>query len=158
MSRHESVRRRLTAQIDGLSWAIEQIRDLSGDILELGLRSGRTQDHLREYADRRIWAIGRVLQCHPSCVPPETDFLQEEANTMLKRLADDGARITLAYYDFGFNDKARDVEVSENISLLIAALMVPGGIVISQEPLVGFEQIRGPDNIDRDRYPFYRAG
>ena len=37
MSRLESMRRRLTAQIDGLNWAAKQISGQAGDVLELGL-------------------------------------------------------------------------------------------------------------------------
>ena len=35
MSRLESMRRRLTAQIDGINWAAGQIEGLEGDVLEL---------------------------------------------------------------------------------------------------------------------------
>lgn len=157
MSRLESFRRRLTAQIDGINWAIEQTRDVNGDILEMGLGNGRTYDHLREYAQRRIWVIDRVLQCHPSCVPPAADFLLGEADDMLSRLAVGDAKIAFAHYDFGFGVKEKDVEEGARLSPLIAAVMVSGGLVVSQQPLVGFTQIWGPDSIDRERYLFYRA-
>lgn len=157
MSRLESFRRRLTAQIDGINWAIEQTNETDGDILEMGLGNGRTYDHLREYADRRIWVIDRILQCHPSCVPPEADFLLGEADAMLERLADNGAKIAFAHYDFGFGVKEKDVEEGGRLSPLIKAVMVPGGLVVSQQPLIGFTQIWGPDSIDRERYLFYRA-
>ena len=39
---------------------------------------------------------------------------------------------------------------------MIAAVMLPGGLILSQQPLVGFEQICGPDTIAPDRYLFYR--
>ena len=157
MSRLESFRRRLTAQIDGINWAIEQTKDTKGDILEMGLGNGRTYDHLREYADRRIWVIDRILQCHPSCVPPEADFLKGEADAMLEHLAKNTAQIAFAHYDFGFGVKEKDVEEGGRLSPLIKAVMVPGGMVVSQQPLVGFTQIWGPESIDRDRYLFYRA-
>ena len=48
MSRLDSFRRRLTAQIDGLNWAADNLPDM-GDVLELGLGNGRTYDHLREH-------------------------------------------------------------------------------------------------------------
>ncbi|MEP5008510.1 class I SAM-dependent methyltransferase, partial [Roseobacter sp.] len=63
MSRLESMRRRLTAQIDGINWAAETIAPLNGDVLELGLGNGRTYDHLRDrLPNRRIWVIDRILQ------------------------------------------------------------------------------------------------
>jgi len=158
MSRLDSMRRRLSAQIDGLNWAAEQVRSLDGDVLELGLGNGRTYDHLREVLpDRRIWVIDRVLQPHPSCVPPAENFLQGEADDMLANLAKMETKCALAHYDFGFGVKDLDVAEGARLSPLIAALMVPGGLVVSQQPLVGLIQISGPDTIDPERYLFYRA-
>lgn len=157
MSRLESFRRRLTAQIDGINWAIEQTKNVEGDILEMGLGNGRTYDHLREYSDRRIWVIDRILQCHPSCVPPKADFLKGEADEMLKKLAHDGTKIAFAHYDFGFGDKAQDIENGKRLSKLIKEVMTPGGIVASQEPMENFTRIKGPDTIAPDRYLFYAA-
>ncbi|UWR21966.1 class I SAM-dependent methyltransferase [Sulfitobacter sp. S190] len=158
MSRLESFRRRLTAQIDGLNWAARQIDGLNGDVLELGLGNGRTYDHLRqELPERRIRVIDRVMNAHPASTPPASDFLLGEAEDMLGRLAGEGARMALAHYDFGFGVKEKDVAEGARLSPFIAALMVPGGLVVSQQPLVGFTQITGPDTIDPDRYLFYRA-
>ncbi|WP_299771495.1 class I SAM-dependent methyltransferase [uncultured Tateyamaria sp.] len=158
MSRLESMRRRLSAQIDGINWAARKIANLEGDVLEMGLGNGRTYDHLRqELPDRRIWVIDRMLKCHPSCVPPAKDFLEGEAEAMLTRLASKGRKMALAHYDFGYGIKEKDVEEGIRLSPLIAALMQPGGLILSQQPLVGFEQVCGPDTIAPDRYLFYRA-
>ena len=158
MSRLESMRRRLTAQIDGLNWAATLIADIPGDVLELGLGNGRTYDHLRQVLPtRRIHVIDRVLQPHPSCVPPEADLLLGEADDMLSALATQGAKMALAHYDFGFGIKEKDVEEGARLSPLIAPLMVPGGLVVSQQPLLGFTQISGPDTVDPKRYLFYRS-
>ncbi|PSL18757.1 class I SAM-dependent methyltransferase [Shimia abyssi] len=158
MSRLDSMMRRLAAQRDGLEWGIGLIGALEGDIVDMGLGNGRTYDHLREIApDRRIWVIDRVLQCHPSCVPPEQDFLQGEAEDMLIKLADATAGIALAHYDFGFGDKGKDVAEAARLSPLIAKIMVPGGVVVSGQPLVGMEQVRGPESVAPDRYCFYKA-
>jgi len=124
----------------------------------MGLGNGRTYDHLRqELPRRRIWVIDRVLQCHPSCVPPADDFLQGEADEMLAGLAERGVRLSLAHYDFGFGVKEKDIEEGARLSPLIVPLMVPGGLVVSQQPLVGIRQVWGPESIDRERYLFYRA-
>ncbi|MEM8655922.1 MAG: class I SAM-dependent methyltransferase [Pseudomonadota bacterium] len=158
MSRLESMRRRLTAQIDGINWAASKIEGMDGDVLEMGLGNGRTYDHLRqELPHRRIWVIDRILKCHPSCVPPEEDFLEGEAEPMLERMARERRKIVLAHYDFGYGIKEKDVEEGARLSPLIAAVMQPGGLVLSQQPLVGFDQICGPDTIAPDRYLFYRA-
>ncbi|GGH23746.1 S-adenosyl-L-methionine methyltransferase [Cribrihabitans marinus] len=158
MSRLDSMLRRLSAQRDGLNWAAGQIADLPGDVLDMGLGNGRTYDHLREILpDRRIRVMDRVLQCHPSCVPPEADFLMGEAEEMLDRLADEGARFALAHYDFGQGIKADDVAEAARLSPRIARVMAPGGLLVSGQPLTGFEQVPGPETIARDRYLFYRA-
>lgn len=158
MSRLESMLRRLSAQRDGLNWAAQQVAGLEGDVLDLGLGNGRTYDHLREILpSRRIWVIDRALNCHPSCIPPEQDYLEGEAEPMLEKLADLGARIVLAHYDFGRGIKEEDVAEAARLSPLVARVMAPGGLIVSGQPLVGFEQFRGPDTIAPDRYLFYRA-
>ncbi|MEM8731437.1 MAG: class I SAM-dependent methyltransferase [Pseudomonadota bacterium] len=158
MSRLDSMLRRLTAQRDGLNWAVDQIRDLDGDILDLGLGNGRTYDHLREiFPDRRIWVIDRVLACHPSCTPPEADFLQGEAAPMLAALREKTTGIAMAHYDLGRGIKHEDVAEAAALSPDIAAVMAAGGLLISGQPLVGFTQIQGPDTIAPDRYLFYRS-
>ncbi|CUH88935.1 S-adenosyl-L-methionine methyltransferase [Phaeobacter sp. CECT 5382] len=158
MSRLDSMLRRFTAQRDGLNWAAQQIAGTAGDVLDMGLGNGRTYDHLREILpDRRVWVIDRVLQCHPSCVPPEADFLQGEAVPMLNRLSAEGHKIALAHYDFGYGVKDKDVAEAAAMSPVIASVMAEGGVVVSGQPLVGFEELKGPDGIPEGRYMFYRA-
>lgn len=158
MSRLDSMLRRLTAQRDGLTWAAQAVADQPGDALDLGLGNGRTYDHLREQMPtRRIWVIDRVLQCHPSCVPPAEDFLEGEAEPMLEALAARTEGIALAHYDLGFGVKDKDVAEAARLSPLIGAVMRPGGLIVSGQPLVGFTQIEGPDTIAKDRYLFYRT-
>ncbi|MCD9149145.1 class I SAM-dependent methyltransferase [Pseudophaeobacter flagellatus] len=158
MSRLDSMLRRFTAQRDGLNWAASAISEVDGDVLDMGLGNGRTYDHLREtLPDRRVWVIDRVLQCHPSCVPPEADFLQGEAVPMLERLKAEGHKIVLAHYDFGFGVKEQDVAEAAAMSPVIASVMARGGIVVSGQPLVGFEELKGPEGIPEGRYLFYRA-
>ncbi|NOD89712.1 MULTISPECIES: class I SAM-dependent methyltransferase [unclassified Ruegeria] len=158
MSRLDSMLRRLTAQRDGLNWAAQRISGQPGDVLDMGLGNGRTYDHLREILpERRIWVMDRVLQCHPDSTPPAEDFLQGEAEPMLKKLAADGQKIALAHYDFGRGIKQEDVAEAARLSPLVAQVMQPGGLLISGQPLVGFNQIKGPETIAPDRYLFYTA-
>ena len=158
MSRLDSMLRRLSAQRDGLNWAAEQTSALDGDALDMGLGNGRTYDHLREVLpQRRIWVIDRQLQCHPACVPPEEDFLQGEAEDMLARLAQMNQTIALAHYDFGFGVKEKDVAEAARLSPIIAKVMAPGGVIVSGQPLVGFQDLEGPGGIPDGRYFFYRA-
>jgi len=158
MSRLDSMLRRLAAQRDGLNWAASQIADVAGDVLDMGLGNGRTYDHLREILPgRRIRVIDRVLQCHPSCVPPEPDFLEGEAGDMLDRLAEDGAKMALVHYDLGYGVKHEDVAEAARLSPAIARIMAPDGLIVSGQPLTGFDEIAAPDSIPPGRYMFYRA-
>ncbi len=158
MSRLDSMMRRLAAQRDGLEWGANNVRDLQGDFVDMGLGNGRTYDHLREIAPtRQIWVIDRILQCHPSCIPPEKDFLQGEAEEMLCKLVDLGAPIVLSHYDFGFGDKEKDIAEAARLSPLISQCMAPGGVIVSGQPLVGFNQVRGPKTVAPERYYFYRT-
>lgn len=158
MSRLDSMMRRLAAQRDGLEWGHGLVEGVEGDYLDMGLGNGRTYDHIREIApNRRIWVIDRALNCHPSCVPPKEDFLEGEAEEMLKKLANQGAKIALGHYDFGFGVKEKDVAEAARLSPMIAAVMAPGGVLISGQPLVGFKQVRGPESVAPNRYCFYRT-
>lgn len=158
MSRLESMRRRISAQIAGINWAAQQIANLPGDVLELGLGNGRTYDHLRqELPNRRIWVIDREMRAHPSSVPPKDDFLRGEAGDILPDLAARGLRLALAHCDFGIGISDKDAKVGVLLSRLLWPLMVPGGLVVSQPPMVGFTPITGPKSVTPDRYFFYRA-
>jgi hypothetical protein len=64
----------------------------------------------------------------------------------------------LAHYDLGFGVKEKDVAEAAALSPAIAAVMAPGGIIVSGQPLVGFEKLSGPEGIPPGRYLFYRAG
>jgi len=157
MSRLDSVLRRLSAQRDGLNWAARQIAGMAGDVLDLGLGNGRTYDHLREILpDRRILVMDRALNCHHSCVPPTEDYLEGEAEPSLRTLAETGPRIILAHYDFGMGMEESDQAESARLSPRIAEVMLPGGLIVSGQPLVGFQQVTGPDSIAAERYLFYR--
>lgn len=158
MSRLESFLRRLSAQRDGLNWAAAQIKGLSGDALELGLGNGRSYDHMREVSGgRRIWVIDRALHCHPSCTPPAADFLEGDAEAMLRRMAKVQTRLILAHYDFGIGAKDQDAKEAAHLSPLIKKLMLPGGVLLSSQPLLGFTQVQGPAAIAPKRYMFYRS-
>ena len=76
---------------------------------------------------------------------------------MLARLAEQGAQIVLAHYDFGFGVKDQDVAEAARLSPHLARVMAPGGLIVSGQPLAGFTPLTGPDSIAPDRYLFYRA-
>lgn len=158
MSRLESMRRRLTAQIDGLNWAAADVAPRAGDVVELGLGNGRTYDHLREIMpERRIWVIDRQMRAHPSCVPPAEDYLEGEAPDMLRRILDGGAPVILAHYDLSKGVPEDDAALAAAVAPLLLDLVRPGGLIVSGQMLPEFQRIAGPGLIDPDRYYFYRA-
>jgi len=158
MSRLESMMRRLSAQKIGIEWGVDLTKDIAGDMLEIGLGNGRSYDHLREQApDRKIWVIDRILQCHPSCVPPKGDFLQGEATDIMAQMHVDQTQIAFAHYDFGVGVTEKDQAEAAALSPQIKNLMVTGGVVISSQPLVGFTQLKGPEGIAAGRYFFYQS-
>ena len=77
---------------------------------------------------------------------------------MLIRLSELDETIALAHYDFGYGVKDKDVAEAAKLSPLIRAVMAPKGLIVSQQPMVGFEQVQGPESVDPERYLFYRAG
>lgn len=157
MSRLESMRRRLTAQIDGLNWAAADVAPRRGDVVELGLGNGRTYDHLREIMPhRRIWVVDRQMRAHPSCVPPADDFLEGEATSMLRRIIRAGHPVILAHYDLSKGVPEADAELAASISPLLEELVTPGGLVVSGQMLPHLTRIKGPGLIEPDRYFFYR--
>lgn len=157
MSRLESMRRRLTAQIDGLNWAAADVAPRAGDVVELGLGNGRTYDHLRVIMpNRRIWVIDRQMRAHPSCIPPQDDFLEGEAPDMLRRIIEGGHRVILAHYDLSKGVPEDDAELAASVAPLLEEMVTPGGLVVSGQLLPGLNRVRGPDLIDPERYYFYR--
>ena len=72
-------------------------------------------------------------------------------------MAQAGTRLALVHYELGIGVAQQDAAKSTAMSPLIAPLLVPGGLVISQDPLVGFTPIDGPDTVEGERYLFYRA-
>lgn len=158
MSRLESMRRRLTAQIDGLNWAASTIAPRDGDVVEIGLGNGRTYDHLRqEMPDRRIWVLDREMNAHPSSVPPADTFLRGEAGENLQKLLAMQAPVVLAHYDLSKGVAEEDAALAAEIAPLVEELVLPGGLVVAGHAMPGLRRIDGPGLIDPDRYFFYRV-
>ena len=61
----------------------------------------------------------------------------------------------LIHVNFGVKEK--DVAEAARLSEMIADVMAPNGVLISGQPLVGFEQVRGPETVAPERYYFYRT-
>jgi len=76
---------------------------------------------------------------------------------MLEAIAQKHPRgFALAHYDLGFGDKAHDVAEAGKLSPLLEACMCEGGLLVSAQPLIGFEELPRPEGIAEGRYYFYR--
>lgn len=160
MSRLDSFIRRLEAQRACLDLAARLVRNLDGDVLELGLGNGRTYDHLRQlFPDRRIYVCERRVAAHPDCVPP-TEFLilgdmRDTLRTAREPLA---RRVALAHLDPAGGDVAASRALAAQVAPLIMPLLRPGGLLVS-EPAIAHEELAAltlPESVAPNRYHLYR--
>ena len=159
MSRLESAIRRLEAQRDCINWAATRIAGEPGYILELGLGNGRTWDHLREtFPDREIFVFERQIAAHPDCVPDEAHiFLGNILDTLPHALTRLGRNVILAHDDIGTGDSDRNHKLAAKIAPLLAPLMRPGGLVLSDQPLPPgqWTELPPPAPVQPGRYHIY---
>src|SRR5262249_35418792 len=138
MSRLDSFIRRMEAQRACLDHAADLIRDLPGPVLELGLGNGRTYDHLRErLPGRDIYVCDRQLAAHPDCIPPARFLILGDVREPLPDLrARIGDAIVLIHAALGSGDVEASRRQAEELTPLIASLLRPGGILVSDQPMV----------------------
>jgi hypothetical protein len=160
VSRLDSAIRRLMAQKNALEWALAEIGNISGPVLELGLGNGRTYDHLREIArDREIFVFEREVAAHPDCVPPEDYLFLGDFMDSLPRAIDQlGSVAALAHLDIGTGVKADSTWLAARISPLVVQLLAPGALVISDQEVAAWSEFRldNPATIPAGRIHLYR--
>jgi S-adenosylmethionine-dependent methyltransferase len=160
LSRLDSFIRRLEAQRACLELAAHLVRDLDGDVLELGLGNGRTYDHLRQlFPDRKIYVCERRVAAHPDCVPPaELLILGDMRDTLRPAPELLAGRIALAHLDPATGDSAASRALAAEIAPLIMPLLRPGGLLVS-EPAIAHEELTTltlPESVAPGRYHVYR--
>lgn len=160
MSRLDSFIRRLEAQRACLDEAVHAIADIPGTVVELGLGNGRTYDHLRSaLPERRIIVFERDPQPHPDCWPQEGDLIVGPLDETLPKAARQWpTAAALVHSDIGTGDAARNRRVAADLSCRLPALLVSGGIVVSDQRLSTpvLEPLAPPDGVAADRYFIYR--
>ena len=161
MSRLDSFIRRLEAQRACLDLAAHFVRELEGEVLELGLGNGRTYDHLRQlFPDRKIYVCERRVAAHPNCVPPAELLLLGDMRDTLQAARDLlGRRVALAHLDPATGVSAASQALAVDVAPLIAALLRPGAILVS-EPAITCDSLSPvplPDGIAPGRYNLYRS-
>jgi hypothetical protein len=160
VSRLDSFIRRLEAQRACLDLAAQLIRELDGEVLELGLGNGRTYDHLRElFPDRKIYVCERKVAAHPDCVPPTELLLlgdmRETLRAARQRLA---GRVAIAHLDPATGDVMASQALAVQIAPLIVSLLRPNGVLVS-EPALAVDELRPlalPHTVAAGRYNLYR--
>jgi S-adenosyl-L-methionine methyltransferase len=160
VSRLDSFIRRLEAQRACLDVAAELARGLDGPVLELGLGNGRTYDHLRELCpDREIFVCDRQIAAHPDCIPPRQFLLLGDMRETLPAARGRFVgRVALAHLDPGTGDVAANLLLARDLAPLIAPLLCPGAIVISEPDMILPElfPLPLPDGVAAGRYHLYR--
>ena len=161
MSRLDSFIRRLEAQRACLGEAARLIEQLDGFVLELGLGNGRNYDHLRELCpEREIYVFDRQVLAHPDCIPPQDHlFLGEILETLPQARARLGPRAALVHTDVGTGDQASNQRLAAALAPLIRAIMRPGAVVISDQPMVapGLTEMPLPAGVKPGRYFIAKA-
>lgn len=160
MSRLDSFIRRLQAQRACLDLAADLIRELDGELLELGLGNGRTYDHLRQlFPERKIYVCERRLAAHPDCVPPDELLLlgdmRDTLRTARERLA---RRVALAHLDPATGDLAASRALATELAPLIVPLLRPGAVLVSEPAIAwdGLSPMALPESVAPGRYHLYR--
>ena len=160
MSRLDSFIRRLQAQRACLDLAADLIRELDGELLELGLGNGRTYDHLCQlFPERKIYVCERRLAAHPDCVPPDELLLlgdmRDTLRTARERLA---RRVALAHLDPATGDLAASRALATELAPLIVPLLRPGAVLVSEPAIAwdGLSPMALPESVAPGRYHLYR--
>jgi hypothetical protein len=160
VSRLDSFIRRLEAQRACLDLAAHLVRELDGDVLELGLGNGRTYDHLRQlFPDRKIYVCERRVAAHPDCVPPaEHLLLGDMRNTLLPARHLLGGRVALAHFDPATGDVASSRALAAELAPLILPLLCSGGMLVSEPPIARDElsPVPLPESVAPGRYNLYQ--
>jgi hypothetical protein len=160
MSRLDSFIRRIQAQRACLNRAAQLIKHVPGPVLELGLGNGRTYDHLRELMpERDIYVFDLQLAAHADCVPPR-EFLilgdgRETLPMMWNKIPHSAA---LAHFDIGTGDFRENQRLAAELARLIALLMRPNAVVVSDPAvdLPGWHRLPLPSRVREGRYHLYR--
>jgi hypothetical protein len=161
VSRLDSAIRRLMAQRDCLAHAAGLIQAVDGIVLELGLGNGRTFDHLRELLpDRDIYVFERQVAAHPDCVPDAGHLILGDVLEELARGRERfKGRVALAHIDLATGEKASSDRLFTAVLPLLAPLMRPGGVIISERelPYSGWTALPLPDGVPPGRYWIYAS-
>lgn len=148
VDRLERMAARLLTQRAFLDAAAQRVAGLRGPILEIGLGKGRTYSHLqRLFPGRAIVAFDRDLHAPKGAQPPPGRLILGDFRETLPAAR---GRLTgpaiLAHADIGSEDLARDAALARFIGPHLVALVVSGGLIVTDRALSapGIEPLPAP--------------
>ncbi|XKH36821.1 class I SAM-dependent methyltransferase [Azospirillum doebereinerae] len=128
----------------------------AGLVLEIGLGKGRTYDHLRSLFPPRDILVFDMWRRVPQELVPDADrlFTGDFQETLAAAAGSFGRCARLAHADFGSTDRQHDARQAERLAPRIDALMLPGGIVLSDRLMErpGWQPLTLPNT---ERWPYF---
>ena len=137
MSRLDDFIRRVSVQRACLEWAFGEIADLPGAVLEFGLGSGRSFDHLRQHLPgREIFVFDREPSA-PMAFSPEPAFLilgdfRDSVPAAVARFA---GRAALIHGDVGSYNHVKSRALAADLAPHWAMMLRPRGVLVSDTPV-----------------------
>jgi len=160
MSRLDSAIRRLQAQRACLDWAVTEIADLPGPVLELGLGNGRTYDHLRRrLPGRKIYVFERKVAAHPDCTPDDQHLFEGEFRDTLPGASDRiGQAAALAHCDIGSGNRNLTAQLAAFVGPALLPHLAPGAIIATDQAFAvpELQAVDLPPGVAPGRYHLYR--
>ncbi len=161
MSRLDSFIRRMSAQRELLDHAVTLIEGVDGPVIELGLGSGRTYDHLKcKSPGRGIFVFDHIYSTAPIDSLPDSEHMvvgdiRETLSCCLPRIK---APAALLHNDIGTGDDTVNEATKNWLAPLVLRLMAPGGVVVTSftMDLPGYQKLDTPPSVPAGRYHIYR--
>lgn len=158
MSELERMISRLVTQRACLDYACEELRNVSGAVLEVGLGKARTFDHIRHrFTGRALYAFDFEVHAPKRLVPSkDTLFLGDFRETLQRAERELGRSAALVHADIGSRDRAADAILAAEIAPMIGALVVSGGMVITDREMgdANWEALDQPEGVSGE-WPYF---
>lgn len=136
MSRLENLIYRFQVQKSHLDRAVRYCSDQKGIVLEIGLGSGRSFDHLREkMSERDIFAFDHRVETHPGCEPAEHERVLGEVMETLPQFAQEHKdQAALIHIDVGSKKFEQDIDRYKSYLPSLKKLLKMGSVIVSDRP------------------------
>jgi len=137
MSRLEDLIHRFTVQKSHLDRAIALCKDIEGLVIEVGLGSGRSFDHLREKLNNNpIFTFDYRVETHPGCAPREEQCILGDIEETLPKFSNSrSGQAALIHMDIGTKKYDEDIVLYQKLTPAIIKLMAPKALLVSDRPI-----------------------